>query len=216
MPDVFSPKKESQTVKAVKDSIDSLKEQSLAFFTTYAELPKGINFENQEEEETILVFLRRHPITNLPWIIISLILFILPIFLPFFLPSFLEAISFIDITIPQSFIAISLAFYYVLILGFALLSFVSWFYNISIVTDNEVVDIDYSHVTYKNIATTNLREIQDVEYIQKGFLQTFFNYGDVFVQTAGAHPNVEFLRIPNPARVNDIIMDEKRRVVGHA
>ena len=41
------------------------KEGPLASFNY---LPEHINFENKDPEEKIILFLRRHPITNLPWI----------------------------------------------------------------------------------------------------------------------------------------------------
>lgn len=214
MPDVFSHGN-SSTQKHAKDSIDELKHENLSFFSTFVELPNKVHFENQESNETILIFLRRHPITNLPWLLLTALFSLLPILLPFLFPVFIDTLFTTAIELPANYLTILILLYYLIVIGYGLFNFASWFYNISIVTNNEVVDIDYSHVTYKNIATTNLREIQDVEYVQRGFFQTFFDYGDVFVQTAGSHPNLEFLRVPHPAKVNDIILDEKRRVVGH-
>src|SRR3989344_5631674 len=42
-------------------------------------MPEGITFENQEPNETIVLFLRKHFITNLPWIFLSLILLLIPV-----------------------------------------------------------------------------------------------------------------------------------------
>ena len=176
------------------------------FLHTYCEFPKGVTFENQDEKEHILLFLRRHFATNIPWIFISIIFIFLPIAFPVIvanLPGLLE--------IPPDFGIILLSFYYLLIAGYILINFISWFYNISLVTDTEVVDIDYTNVTHKNIAATLLDEIQDAEYTQSGFLRTFFDYGDVMIQTAGAHPNLEFYRVPHPGKVTDIIIDAKKR-----
>lgn len=194
------------------DSVASLKNDRLNFFSTYVELPNGVSYENQEDDEKILVFLRRHPVTNFPWIFIALFLYFLPFLVAPILPGLFETMGIFDVSVPGNYIFILSSFYFLIVTGYWLLCFISWFYNISMVTNNEVVDIDYTGVFHKSIATTNLREIQDVEYIQKGLLQTFFNYGDVFIQTAGSRPNLEFLRIPHPAKVSDIIMDEKRKV----
>lgn len=217
MPDVFTAKKKSgkAVAEGVKisstDSVAHLKRQKMRFLSHYAERPDGLRFQNQEEKEEILVFLRRHFITNVPWIFMTIIFALVP----FLILPFIQSFGFLQIDIPAATILVFIIFYYLIVIGYVLLNFISWFYNISIVTTFEVVDIDYSNVTYKDIATTNLREIQDVDYIQKGFFSTIFDYGDVFIQTAGANPNIEFLRIPHPAKVNDIIMDQKRIVVGH-
>jgi hypothetical protein len=44
-------------------------------------LPERINFENKDPEERIILFLRKHPITNVPWVLITFALIILPSFL---------------------------------------------------------------------------------------------------------------------------------------
>lgn len=218
MPDVFEHKKIHKTHPekvSATDSVAHLKKQRITLLTSYAETPEGVQFENQEEDEIIYLFVRRHPITNLVWILVTTALLLLPLFVPTVFATIAGSLEIFEVSIPTSYIIIVTFLYYLIVLGYALLNFMSWFYNISIVTNYEVVDIDYSAVTYKNIASTSHREIQDVEYIQRGFFQTFFNYGDVHIQTAGAHPNIEYLRVPFPGKVNDIIMDSKRRITKH-
>jgi len=83
--------------------------------------------------------------------------------------------------------------------------------HITLITERDVVDVDYSHITYKNIAVATYEAIQDVEYVQSGFLRNFFDFGDVFVQTAGHRANIEFLRVPKPGKVADIINDQKKK-----
>ena len=63
MPDVFEHKKsnkphhKTETAHHEKvsatDSVAHLKKQRISFLTSYAELPEGVQFENQEEEEVI-------------------------------------------------------------------------------------------------------------------------------------------------------------------
>ena len=48
-------------------------------------------------------------------------------------------------------------------------------------------------------------KIEDVTYKRSGFFGTMFNYGDVYIQTAGAEPNIEFLSIPKPGEVAQLI-----------
>ncbi len=212
MPDVFTkeqPQQESpsvsntpEAVKPVINSLDTLKKGKISYLTTYCELPEGVIYEGEDADEVALLFLRRDFITNIPWIVTTLVALILPLFLGQLT---------ITNSIPPRFWIIIIAFYYVFIIGYAIYSFINWFYNISLITERDVVDVDYSHITYKNIAVATYEAIQDVEYIQSGFLRNFFDFGDVFVQTAGHRANIEFLRVPKPGKVADIINDQKKK-----
>ncbi len=206
MPDVFMQQPRQQGEKTIINSLDTLKEGKLSFFTNYCELPDGVTYEGKDADETTLLFLRRDFVTNVPWIITTLIACILP----FVIALLLKDTSLLN-NIPQRYILIITAFYYVLVLGYAVYSFINWFYNISLVTERDIVDVDYSNVTYKNIALATYEAIQDVEYVQSGFLRNFFDYGDVFVQTAGQRENIELLMIPKPGRVADVINDQKKK-----
>ena len=103
---------------------------------------------------------------------------------------------------------------YLIVFGYAFVSYVSWFFNIGIVTNLRVVDVDVNDITSKSVAATEMKDILDVEYNQKGFLQNFFDYGNVHMQLAGQNPNFEFLFIPRPARTADVISDLMREVKG--
>ena len=70
---------------------------------------------------------------------------------------------------------------------------------------SQVVDIDFSDVIYKNLASTTLDLVQDVNYTQSGVFRTFFHYGDVDVQTAGEAPHFDFDAVPQPDKVAHII-----------
>src|SRR5438105_2414237 len=59
--------------------------KSMNSLATYFELPKDVMFESQEQSETILLFLRRDFITNVPWIFAALLLLFVPFILMFIL-----------------------------------------------------------------------------------------------------------------------------------
>ena len=83
-----------------------------------------------------------------------------------------------------------------------------WFYNIILITDRSVVDIDYDGLLHHDVAITNFNLIQDVNYTKTGFFRSLFNYGDLFVQTAGGKENLEALGVPNPALASKIIVEK--------
>lgn len=197
MADIFvAPEKKSEK-KGVP-----MNEKHIHALSSFCQNPIGISFAAQEKDEQILLFLRRHFITNTPWVIIGLFLIVLPMLLPFLftLTGFL-------LTLPQNLTILFIAFYYLIVFAYLFINFISWFYNIGLITTKRVVDVDFSDLVYHNVAATKLNLIQDVDYTQVGVLPSLFNYGDVFVQTAGDKPNFDFLAVPNPSKAAHIIED---------
>ncbi len=163
--------------------------------------PTGVHFESQQENEKILLFLRSHFITNISWIFIAIVLVLAPAIIPFVFPLLNLNLSFI----PPGLLTISILFYYLIIFSYALSSFMTWFYNIFIVTEQRIVDIDYSHTVIHNVAETKLTHIQDVNHTQVGFIGSLLNFGNISVQTSGNEVNFEALSIPQPRKVGEII-----------
>src|SRR5690348_16387371 len=52
--------------------------QNMHIFSSYCERPTKVTFETQEDEEEILLLLRKSFITNIPWIFFSLIFAFVP------------------------------------------------------------------------------------------------------------------------------------------
>ncbi|MBA3724756.1 MAG: hypothetical protein H0W89_07810 [Candidatus Levybacteria bacterium] len=177
----------------------------VGFFGHYKQNPNGIHFANQEDDEQILLFLRKHFITNLPWLIITAFLMVLPLFV--FLLFSLS--NFTLFSIPPQLVIILLAFYFLIVLNYALLNFITWFYDVGIVTKKRLLDLDADNILKHHLAETEIEDVVDVSYAQQGFFQSFFNYGNVHIQTQAIKANFEYIASPNPATVSDIISDLK-------
>lgn len=172
------------------------------FFSNFCINPSDVNFENQEADEKIVLLIRRDLITNLPWIIAVLIL----IFIPFIISAFSNLFTpFFNISTQNQLIA--LLFYYLIILGFVLVQFTLWYFSVGLVTNRRIIDFDVSGILYKQVSETKLNLVEDVTYTQNGSIRSIFDYGDIFVQTAGTHENFEFDRAPSPAKIVRIIAD---------
>ncbi len=171
-------------------------------FATFCRNPQGIHFQNQEPDEKILLFLRKHIVTNIPWILTTIFLALLPFI---FLSSSLRSLVNGVFNLPPEFVFVLTAFYYLIVFAYAFIGFITWFYNVSLVTQKRIVDIDFSDLVYHNVAATKMSLVQDVDYTQVGVIRTFFNYGDVYAQTAGEKPNFDFLAVPQPAVAVNII-----------
>lgn len=203
MNDIFVAPKHKKKNHSALSFEDNSKDMNI--FSAFSQNPKGVTFQTQKDNEVIILFLRSHSITNISWIAVSLILIIVPIIILTFLPTF--GIDFLSSAQTILFTTIYTLLYYLIVFSYIFISFLHWFYNVFIVTSRRVVDIDYSDIVVHNIAVTNLSHIQDVHYIQSGFIPTFFNYGDIFVQTAGNERNFEALSIPKPREATHIIGD---------
>lgn len=192
MPELYSAAT-SQT----KDQRDFLPKPRGNSLSSLLVLPSSkVHFQTQEPEEKILMILRAHWITNLPWLILAAILFFAPVVLFFtpFLPSF-----------PLEFRLIFFIGWYLILLMYVFQRFLSWFFNLSIITDERIIDVDFYDVTVKKVSDADIDKIQDVTFTNAGALGAVFNYGDVLVQTASEITEFVFNKVPDPAKVADIL-----------
>lgn len=170
---------------------------------SFCDHPNGVRFSTQQPDETILLFLRAHLVTNVPWIVTTIILAVIP----YPIAILFSQIPGLITNVPNQFFVVLLLFYLLAVFAFAFINFLTWFYNIIIVTNKRIIDIDYSDIVYHDVAQTKMNLIEDVNYTQVGFIRSFFNYGDIFAQTAGGKENIEGLAVPQPARAVQIIAD---------
>lgn len=169
----------------------------------YCQNPNA-TFKDQEEGEVVLLLLRRHPVTNGTWVTLTVLLVFLPIvFFLFPHERILPAIDFL----PLRYVVFIFVAWYLSLFGFVLISLAGWLFNLDLVTDRRIMDIDYWGFLFFNVAEAPLTNIQDITYRIHGLGPTFFNFGSVYIQTAGTAVNFEFDDVPNPAAVHDLITD---------
>lgn len=167
-------------------------------------------FINQQEDERIVLMLREHPVTNIPWLLMCVVAAVVPMLI---LPTNIFA------GIPVRFVVMGTVGWYVLIFAFGLEKFLKWYYSVFIVTNERVVDIDFYNLVHRVVTTANLNHIEEPRMITGGFIRSIFQYGDVTVSTAAEDPSIEAEAVPWPNRVVDIISRlaeelEKRRERG--
>lgn len=193
MPDVFVSSKKGK--KALYKDLPLQERYPLASFLM---VPYGINFETRESEEKVILFLRKHFITNIPWIFTGLIMILAPIVVMYL--SILESV-------PSNFRFIFMMIWYLITMAYILESFLTWFFNVNVITDERIVDIDFHNLIYKEVSDANIDKIQDVTYKMGGVIRTLFNYGDVMIQTASEVPNFDFSAVPYPDKVAKVLQD---------
>jgi len=151
--------------------------------------------------EKIELFLRRHWLV-LFFIYLSSIFLLLIGFLVFYLANdyfILEGNL-------RSLAVFLLGFYVLLVWQFLFRELTDFYLDTWIVTDHRILEIHQLGLFKRDISELRLSKIQDVNVKIEGFLPTFFNYGEVIIQTAGVIPEFKFEQIPNPSKVKDEIL----------
>ena len=189
-------KKKDQAIPDFRQKVYDILGHTRHSFSSFLVRPKVFSFQERDDEEEIILVLRRHWVTNLPWILISIIMFLGPIVLPL--------VPLLD-SFPPNYQFIAIVFWYLITFVYAFERFLSWYFNVCIITDERVVDIDFNNLLIKKFTDAKISMIQDVTSKVVGVTQTLFNYGTVFVQTAAEVPELIFSQIPNPDKVIKVL-----------
>lgn len=150
-------------------------------------------FQNQHAGEVVILLLRPHIITIVPRLLFGLLLFLVPTFfllipLDIILPDF-----------PTQRYAVVLSWlWYLFSFAYVFEQFLFWYFNVYLVTNERVVDIDFRGLLSSDISEAPLDKIEDVTSRVIGFFPLLFRYGDVIIQTAAEVGQFEFERVPDP------------------
>ncbi len=217
MPDIFDASKDRAATPAKKrlPPLEAVNEYSEVMrreqpsknpFDAFAPKPLMIySFDSQLDGENVLLLLRKHPITQIPKVLTFLVMLFIPLF--FSQASFYAQLE-------SNFQTAIMLFWYLITLGYLLESFLTWFYNVYIVTDERIIDIDFLSLIYRNVSAAKLDKIEDITAVTSGAAQSIFDYGTVHIQTAAEKSEFEFEDVPQPTKVtqflNEMLVEEER------
>lgn len=177
---------------------------NLAFFPSFFENPAHIRFEQQEDDESIILFLRQHWITNISWILTALFMVLLPVVAG---ALYGYELFQLPINVPVNVLQASLVLWYMIVLAYILEKFLAWYYNIYIVTTKHIVDIDFHSLLSRQVVESQLADIQNVSTHMRGIFSSLFHFGDVKIRTSAEHQVFDFLHVSHPDIVADMIQD---------
>ena len=106
-----------------------------------------------------------------------------------------------------SFVIIMIFIWYLATFSYILVNFLLWYFTVSIVTNERIVDIDFINILNKKFAETRIERIEDVTNKTGGFIKSIFGYGDVYVQTAAKEAMFQFDSVSHPEKIVHIIND---------
>ncbi len=184
--------------------MENQQQQNNLLFFSYCRNPQ-IKFETYEEGEKVILLLRAHPITYFR-VIFNFVIFLLIIFSSNFFLSYL---------LNSSLVFIVNLFAVVFVFSYIFFNFLNWYFNVGIVTDKRIVDIDFHNVLYKEVSSAYLDKIEDIVVKSGGYFGSFFDFGDIYIQTAGAIDHIEFHNVPFPSEAVETINKLLARKHGH-
>jgi hypothetical protein len=189
-----------------------LPERKESTISSVVVLPENLEFETQNPNEQVYIMLRRHIITNFGWIVMSVFMLLLPLIVSAVL-SMANIDLYQALPVKQSYVVGAVLLWYLFTITRSFMKFLDWYFNIYVVTNERVLDFDFSPFAYHKISEAGLESIEDATQENIGFFPMLFNYGDVYVQTAAQRREFDFTSVPKPAWVRDKIMDLRDMVV---
>jgi len=173
--------------------------------------PAHTKFDGEDGDEKVLYVLRKSFVTNVGWILLSALLIIAPaLFNTLFVSLNIDNPGFIT---PKLTFNIN-ALWYLFTFGYIFQRFLNWYFNVYIISDKRIVDMDFYSLLYRKVSDAPLRNIEDITYDVSGIFESLFNYGDVTIQTAAETKEFNFEGVANPARVQDILSDLVKELKG--
>lgn len=166
--------------------------------------PIEFNFPNKESDEKVFMAVRRHYFVLVKQSLIFLFFFIFPVII-------WTALHYLEINLTEyiffPILILVISLYYLFVALFAMIKWIEYYYDVWIITDRRLIDIEqkslFNHIT----SELRLDKIQDVTFEVKGFLPSVFHYGNIYVQTAGAVQRFSFEEIPKSQQIKRLIID---------
>lgn len=176
-------------------------------------LKKGSYFPGQLRDENFILFIRRHWMAFLPWIIFVSLMILVPAILFIIYGAQVPDLFY---GINRIYLIVGVSAYILIAMAVFLTAWIDYYLDVTVLNPEHLVDICQTGLFNRKVAEQSLLRVQDVSARMKGILQTFFRYGTVFVETAGDIPNFEMLNIPNPNRVANTILKQHEKLVEHS
>lgn len=156
-------------------------------------------------QETQVFVLRAHPITLLPLLITAVMLFLIPpglyVGLRFLTPELFDEPTYVAL------LMLGVSAFFLVGWLFVFQAFVDHWLDILVVTDKRILDIEQKGLFSRTVSETRLHRTQDVTAQVTGFWHSLFDYGDVFLQTAGEEKRFHFQNVPHPNHVAKILLE---------
>lgn len=161
-----------------------------------------------DDNETIILYIRKH------WILFWVQIF--PIFLLAFPPIIFPTLF--DFFLPQKlarFQNAGWALYFMWLIVLWIWGFLQWteyYLDVWVLTSRKIINADQKSLFNRHLATLELEKIQDISVEVNGFIDTMFGYGTIRVQTAGETREFFLKYAYHPEDAKQEILDAQNRL----
>lgn len=162
-------------------------------------------------QESQAIVYRRHPVTLVPYFFLIAFVFLLPLGGYFAYQRLIAESEAGGMYFALFIMGAGLFFLFGLLFLFQY--FLDYWCDVFIVTDKRILDIEQKGLFSRTVSELRLYRTQDVTTEIKGILHSLFDYGDVFIQTAGEKQRFIFEDVPHPTQIAKLILElsEKNR-----
>ena len=200
-------KKTAPTLKSVtslKRYLAQLKDATVAKpMAAFSAFPKSTTFDGQDTDEHIVLLLRQHPAVYIPRIFVVILMILLPIII-------IPLLGTVNLDIgagDMAFAAGIVVLWVMVIVSVVAISFFVWYFNVSIITNQRIIDIDFTQLFDHRVSECQLEKIEDVTHTSVGMWAVIFDFGTVYIQTAAEQREFDIRNVPRPRDVQDTIND---------
>lgn len=160
-----------------------------------------------QPDEKILMVVRRH------WFLIFSKAFVFAILLaaPFFVYPFAVLAPFEYQAIIYPLLNWMIAVYFLFLWVMFFLTVVHYYLDIWVITDRRILDVVQRSLFHREVSEFAINKVQDVTVTVKGFMPTLMHFGDVDVKTASETTTLVFYSIPEPYKIQDLIIQLSQR-----
>lgn len=162
------------------------------------------SFEGQWLDEEVILLLRRHWIILFFLLVSSLVLALVPFVILFIPPDFFNINENMDLFL---FLA---AVYYIVWWQLTFYRLMLYLLDVWIITNHRIIDSRQKGFFNRTVSEMKIFKVQDISVEMIGFFATFFNFGNLEIQTAGTEEKFIFEQIPNPAIVKNVVMQTNK------
>jgi membrane protein YdbS with pleckstrin-like domain len=159
---------------------------------------------NKLPNEKIVKIIRKDIFILLQKVLLFAFLMVLPLGVFYLILSATPAIN--ASILGHTLVVLGASIYYLFIWVFFFFSFIDYYLDVWIITNERIIDIQQEGFFSRTISEHKLFRIQDVTSEVHGMMATLLRFGDVHVQTAGTVQRFNFKDIPGPNRVRDMII----------
>lgn len=167
--------------------------------------------EQAAAAEPVVLFVRRHWFAFVGWALLIAVMALVPIPVLVIVGSTLGSAS--ASASVRALVVFGISMYLLMTLAIFLVAWIDFYLDSTIVTEKRLVDVHQNGLFNHRVSEQSLLKVQDVTVRVRGPWQTFFQFGTVYVETAGEAPNFEMNNLPHPHHVANTITELHNRLL---